>query len=502
MLTRRAALASFALLLLGPGAWARADVGAGSPLVEAEEVKRSISRAAEFFHGLSTEGAYVWIYSEDLRHRAGEALTTPTQAWVQPPGTPSVGETYLRAYAVTGEEKYFEYARAAAHGLARGQLQSGGWDYMIEFDPAERERWAYRVDAAKTSAAAKKQNTTTFDDNTTQSALRYLLAFSDVAKSKGAPDALVEDALAFGLKRMVEAQYPVGAWPQRWKGEAHNPETFPVKAATIAPDYPREQPKTSYYGHYTLNDNAHRDAILVMLDAHRRTGKAEYLDAVRRAVQFLILAQLPEPQPVWAQQYNSQMQPAWARAFEPPAVCSAESANVVALLIDLYLEVGDESFLKPVPSALAWFKKSAIGVDRWARLYELGTNRPIYGDRDGKIHYSLEEISAERQNGYAWEGEFEIPKVIAYAEAVLTQGREAWLAKHPHKRLFATPKPAKAAKLGPRVRQALDELDSQGRWLTPYRGRRFEGYTGRVIESRVFIQNMQLLCDYLASKSE
>ena len=38
----------------------------------------------------------------------------------------------------------------------------------------------------------------------------------------------------------------------------------------------------------------------------------------------------------------------------------------------------------------------------WARYYEIGTDRPIFGDRDKTIHDKLEEISRERQRGYAW----------------------------------------------------------------------------------------------------
>ena len=42
-------------------------------------------------------------------------------------------------------------------------------------------------------------------------------------------------------------------------------------------------------------------------------GESRFTDAAKRGGDFLILAQLPDPQPAWAQQYNAQMQPAWAR---------------------------------------------------------------------------------------------------------------------------------------------------------------------------------------------
>ena len=36
-----------------------------------------------------------------------------------------------------------------------------------------------------------------------------------------------------------------------------------------------------------------------------------------RAGDFILAAQMPEPQPAWAQQYDAAMHPAWARKFEP-----------------------------------------------------------------------------------------------------------------------------------------------------------------------------------------
>ncbi|RYD76996.1 MAG: pectate lyase, partial [Sphingobacteriales bacterium] len=40
----------------------------------------------------------------------------------------------------------------------------------------------------------------------------------------------------------------------------------------------------------------------------------------------------------------------------------------------------------------------------WARFYDLEKNVPIFGDRDNSIKSKLEELSAERRNGYAWYG--------------------------------------------------------------------------------------------------
>ena len=68
---------------------------------------------------------------------------------------------------------------------------------------------------------------------------------------------------------------------------------------------------------------------------------------------------MPEPQPVWAQQYNPQMEPAWARAFEPPAVTGNESVGAMHSLMDLYLETGEEKpQYRASPSPDIWIWKN------------------------------------------------------------------------------------------------------------------------------------------------
>ena len=175
------------------------------------------------------------------------------------------------------------------------------------------------------------------------------------------------------------------------------------------------------------------------------------------------------------------MEPAWARAFEPPAVCSSESATAMRTLVDLYVQTGDRKYLEPIPPFLEWLKRSQLGPDRWARLYELGTNRPLYGDRDGRLHYTLAEISAERQRGYNWEGTFGIPEARDYYRAVETKGRQAFLPLHVGERRWPTPGAS-------RVSRILAQQDSQGRWLN-------NGW----VEMQRFIVNMRLLSSYLES---
>jgi hypothetical protein len=433
---------------------------------------------------IAVHGGYVWRVSEDGRSRFGENPATPTQIWVQPPGTPAVGSAFVRMYEATNDALHLEAAREAALALVHGQLESGGWDYLVEFDPALRSRWAYRADrTVAVGVREARRNVSIYDDDNTQSVIRFLVRFCVAAASRPDPrDTEIAEARDYALRKLVEAQYPNGAWPQRWAETPHDPERFPVVQASLPEDYPRTYPQTPYYGHYTLNDATHRDCVSTLLEAHRLTGVADYREAARRGADFLLLAQLPAPQPAWAQQYDAAMQPAWARAFEPPAVCTSESGGVLALLLEMYSEFGDTRYLDAAKAALPWFERVRLGPDRWARLYEIGTDRPIYGDRDGRIHYSLETISEERRTGYSWEGSYNLPTVLRrVADAPSSLSTERARRNAPSDRAAAS---------------VLASQDADGFWKGPARAGASSSET-TWISSLQFVRNVETLCAWL-----
>jgi PelA/Pel-15E family pectate lyase len=450
-----------------------------------DQALASLNRAAAFFRSISTHGGYLWSYSTDLSDRRGEGKATASQIWVQPPGTPAVGEAYLRAYQVTNDVKFLESARLAAEALAYGQLESGGWHYSIDFDP-QADRHLRRAVAAALSEQqkAKRRKVTTFDDDTTQSCVRFLMALvQTTGESKDPRDPRIRDTLDYALAGMLRAQYPNGAWPQAFMGKPHDPTQHPNKRASFPADWRQLPQPKEYWFHYTLNDHSHTRCAATLLEAHRRFGGTKYLDAVQRAGDFLIQAQLPDPQPAWAQQYTFDMVPAWARKFEPPSVCSSESAGAVRTLVDIYLATSDEKYLAPIPAAVEWFKRSRLPDGRWSRFYELKTNKPLYFTKQ----YELTFDDSDLPTHYSFQDQYGVAGAIKYHEDVKSAGREKWLAAKTPKPLTPDQARRRALQIEDRVRSVVTALDDKGRWLSK---------EGR-IESKLFIQNVETLCDYL-----
>jgi hypothetical protein len=349
----------------------------------------SLHRGVHFFRSnVSVHGGYLWRYAADFSEREGEIPASPTTVWVQPPGTPTVGQSYLTVYELTGAAIYLEAARETAHALVQGQLESGGWDYRIEFSEPARKKYAYRIDTAERSDSKPteraRRNISTLDDNTTQAALSFLMRVDHALDFK---DKAIHDATQTALQSLLDAQYPNGAWPQRFEIPP-DPKQFPVLSAGYPSSWSRTFPESGYLSFYTFNDGAISDMIELMFLASEIYEDDKYSSAGKQAGDFILLAQMPEPQPGWAQQYDAKMHPAWARKFEPPAITGGESQGVMETLLRLYRFTGEKKYLEPLPRAIAYFRKSQLEDGRLARFYELQTNRPLYFTKDYQLTFS------------------------------------------------------------------------------------------------------------------
>jgi len=222
----------------------------------------------------------------------------------------------------------------------------------------------------------------------------------------------------------------------------------------------------------------------VLITAHRIYHENRYLESLKRLGGFLILAQMPEPQPGWCQQYNYEMIPIWARKFEPPAISAWEAQDVMETLIEIAQYTGDKKYLAPLPRALEYYRKCLLPDGRVARYYEFGTNRPLYMNE--KYELSYDDRNAPAHYGWKQNARFgEIEK--EYISAL--KGN-----KISHSVSVKDP--------GKNVHQVIMDLDQECWWISVYAG---EGLVGqpkflpgfRYISSEVISNNLNTLSEYI-----
>jgi hypothetical protein len=487
-----------ALFLGTPPALADSD-----PEALAARASEALHRAVAFYREqVAVHGSYVWKYSVDLTVRKGEGEASPSQGWVQPPGTPAIGLAYLAAWEATGDGYILDAALETARALVATQLVSGGWHHWIEFDPEARLAWCYRQppsgcsapaaagaapaqDAAAPSGDAGRltfddndlRDASTLDDAITQSALTLLLR---VDAALGGSDPAIREAIEYGLAKLIAAQYPNGAWPVRFDLKVPDELTASAWRARYPESWPREFVGPADPEFYSLNDHLIREAVRVLLLADRELGNPAYRASAARAGEFLLAAQMPAPQPAWAQLYDRRLVPIWGRAFEPPALASWESGSSIEALLALYLALGDPRYLDAAGSAVAWLERVRLPDGEWARFYELRSDRPLYMTQDYQLTYEDDDLPTH----YGFKGTFGLPEVMATYHSVARQGREGFLAA------AARPPDRKriAASLSGEVEKLIAALEPNGRWIDR-----------EMIRSEDFIDHVTTLARYVGA---
>ena len=449
----------------------------------AAEVRAGIDRAATFFHAhCAKHGGYVWRYSRDFKLSEGEAETGPDTIWVQPPGTPAVGMAFLAAYDATGDRKYLDWAVETAEALLAGQMQTGGWDYGIYFAPADRAKYGYRDNPRVRPKSGRRNETckTVLDDDTSPAALRLLMRVDQRLNFK---HARIHEAVRFSLDAIARAQYPNGGWSHNWSEiiTERSPREFPILAASYPESWSRKW-LNDWPGRYYTNDNIAGSMAALYLEAWSTYQVERDRQTAIRTGEFLLRAQLPDPQPAWAQQYDIAMHPCWDRKFEPPAISAHESEEVCETLLLLYRRTGDRRFLDAVGRALPYLQKSRRPDGRVDRFLELQTNRPLYFTTDYQLTYS----EAEMPTHYGFIQPSRLTEISAEFEQLAQHGPEA-------------PAPTRdRAELARAAAASLAAMDPDGGWLSPrgMKGFRKASPEG-VYESQVFIDHIEGLCRYL-----
>ncbi|KRD08949.1 pectate lyase [Flavobacterium sp. Root901] len=300
-----------------------------------------------------------------------------------------------------------EYAKIADNILLF-QRNNGGWpknyDMKAILTPAQID----------TVIKTKSILHTTFDNETTYTHVHYLAQVYTLTKETKYMEGVLK-----GIDFILEAQYDNGGWPQY----------FPLEKG--------------YSRHITFNDGAYmgimnllkkivnNDADYVFIDQKTRE---KVTASYQKGIDCILKMQIVDNGKLtaWCQQHDEiTLLPAWARKFEPPSICNAESVDVVLFL--MAIDNPDQKIINSVQSAVKWFQDSKIYNTRvesfkapemeskykkitndvrvvtdttappiWTRYYELKTHKPLFSDRDSQLLYSLAEVSRERRSGYAW----------------------------------------------------------------------------------------------------
>lgn len=292
-------------------------------------------------------------------------------------------------------------ARSAADAVLLYQSSAGAWPKNTDLlEPATPEALAEVEKGGKAN---------TIDNNATTVPMHFLALVY-----QGSRDEKYRAAFLRGVDYLLAGQYPNGGFPQ----------FFPLRGG--------------YYSHVTYNDGAMINVLEILRDIAAGGAPYGFVDAglrikaaaaVERGIGCILKTQIKEDGVLtaWCAQYDEKtLAPAWARRYEPPSLSGDESVGIVEFLLSV--DHPAAGIIASVDGAVAWFRKVAIHGVRlesarradgrlerwlvddaaapplWARFYELGTNRPLYLDRDSVFHYKFGEIGYERRSGYNYHG--------------------------------------------------------------------------------------------------
>ncbi|MGD8175602.1 pectate lyase [Marinimicrobium sp. ARAG 43.8] len=272
------------------------------------------------------------------------------------------------------------------------QTPSGGWGKRTDMGTAPRQPGE--------AFGAEPNYAPTFDNDATTTQITVL---AKAYKATGNPD--YQSAYRRGIELLLTSQYPNGGWPQ----------TFPLRGG--------------YHDYITFNDEAMENTMTVLhrvstgqppFDTAPESLRARAADSLAQALDLVVAAQVVvdgEPT-IWGGQHDPKnLEPRKARAYEMVSLATAESISLLNFMMDLPRP--PDNVQRAVHAAMHWYQESQINGYRWdrdtreivpdadapplwPRFAEIGTNHPLFGDRDHSIHYDIREISKERRDGYAW----------------------------------------------------------------------------------------------------
>ncbi len=277
-------------------------------------------------------------------------------------------------------------ARRTADHLLTWQAPSGGWSKntaMTKKDRARGQRW---------SPHSGWDYVGTIDNHASTSQITFL---GKVAAATGRKDC--QEAVERGLRWLLLAQMPSGGWPQVYplQGKYHDLITFNDDAMVHVLDLLRAVKNRHQPWKFVSGDL--RDDI--------ETALQQGIGCVL-ACQVRVNGKLT----AWcAQHHPVTLAPAAGRSYELVSLSGQETVPILRFLMSLGNPARDVR--DSVQAAVSWLRRSEVDPAalgrmgtrgaRWARFYEIPTNRPLFSDTDGRVRYSFSEVR-EKRKSYAW----------------------------------------------------------------------------------------------------
>lgn len=304
-------------------------------------------------------------------------------------------------------------AAAIADAILSYQTPTGGWSKHIDYTAGARkpgqsfygetDSWDYIA---------------TIDNGATTTEIAFLARANKVR-----PSPQYRAAVERGVEYLVLAQQPTGCWPQVYTlmGGYHDAATYNDDAIVHVLSLLRDVGNGGLYA-FVSSDVA----------SHAAT-------ALARGVDCVIASQITVSgaKTAWCQQHDPvTLAPTIGRSYELPGISGQESAGIVSFLMTL--PAPDARVVAAVHAAADWFTLTAIygyvysdangfraqagAGPLWARIAEIGTNRPIFANRDGVKLYDFDQLT-DRRTGYAWFGTAPSAALKTYATWSLAHPR-------------------------------------------------------------------------------
>jgi len=380
-----------------------------------------------------------------------------------------------RSMPLSRDDAFYKSPEAlhTAETLLSFQIPNGGWSKNLDMSgPARLPGQSYTSnnisrflgpDDFDKPADPDWNYVGTLDNDATNTELHFLARISTA--HPGPDGERFRQSFLRGLHYLLAAQYPNGGWPQVWplEGGYHDAITYNDNAVT-------ESASLLYDASTGAGDYS-----FVPADLRKQAAAAsEHAIAIILKTQLVVNAK----KTVWAQQHDPlTLAPVAGRNFEPAALSAGESSDILIFLMKLASP--SPAVRAAVEAGIAWLKANAIygqafvGGRRfgptpaaaagspippaaappsreaasnaavlnaplvpgqppaatprhleatpgagpiWARYYSLTTGKPIFGDRDKSIHDTVDDLTVERRNGYAWYSAGAKAALDAYAD--------------------------------------------------------------------------------------